>query len=161
MLATGEEAVTMTDDAPDVVTKDHLRAELGEVNVKLARLEVSIADLRTEVHGGLGTGRAQLHEGLAGLRTELHEGLAGLRTELHEGLAGLRTELRGEIGALGTELRGEIGGLRTAVDGRFDRLADDRKVERRWAVTAAISVLALLVALLGVAVTGLIALLRG
>lgn len=44
--------MTMVDEMPDVVTREVLRAELAGVDVKLALVDVKIAELRAEVHQG-------------------------------------------------------------------------------------------------------------
>lgn len=61
------------DDVEEPVTKELLRAELGELRTELrsglARGEVGLAELRTEVRSGLARGEV----GMAELRTEMHK----------------------------------------------------------------------------------------
>ena len=51
-------------------------------------------EMRTELHGELGS-----------LRSELHDGLGSLRSELHDGLGSLRSDLYGEIGQIRTDMQ--------------------------------------------------------
>ncbi|MBK5221690.1 MAG: hypothetical protein JJE52_02200 [Acidimicrobiia bacterium] len=73
-----------------LVTRDHLRAELSLTREQLAR-ELLLT-------------RSQLQSEVQGLGTELRSEVQGLGTELHSEVQGLGTELRSEVQGLGTEL---------------------------------------------------------
>lgn len=70
-------------EADELVTKQFLRAELGEL-------------------------RSELRSEIAELRSELRGEMAGLGSELRGEMAGLRSELRGEMGSLRSDLRTEM-----------------------------------------------------
>ncbi|MEZ5206673.1 MAG: hypothetical protein R2690_06765 [Acidimicrobiales bacterium] len=66
-------------DADELVTRDHLRAELA----------LTRGELRHELHTEIGALRHELHTEIGALRNELHTEIGALRNDIHE----LRTEM--------------------------------------------------------------------
>ena len=66
-------------DADELVTRDHLRAELA----------LTRGELRHELHTEIGALRHELHTEIGALRNELHTEIGAVRNDIHE----LRTEM--------------------------------------------------------------------
>jgi hypothetical protein len=69
-------------DLDEPVTKEFVRAEIGDVRAE-------IAGLRGELHTEIGDVRAEI----ADLRGELHTEITTVRAELHTEIAGVRAEI--------------------------------------------------------------------
>lgn len=81
-------------DVEEAVTKEFLRAELAEMELRM-----------------MTAFRSELRSGLDGLRSEL-------RTELGSEIEGLRSEVKSEVGGL----RSEVGGLRSEIREEIRRM---------------------------------------
>ena len=77
-------------DADELVTRDHLRAELALTRGELRHeLHTEIGALRHELHTEIGALRHELHTEIGALRNELHTEIGAVRNDIHE----LRTEM--------------------------------------------------------------------
>ncbi len=85
-------------DVEEAVTKEFLRAELAEMELRM-----------------MTAFRSELRSGLDGLRSEL-------RTELGSEIEGLRSEVKSEVGGLRSEVKSEIGGLRLEIREEIRRM---------------------------------------
>jgi hypothetical protein len=88
-------------EADELVTRDHLRAELGLTRTEL---HTEIADLRAEMRSEIADLRTEMRSEIADLRTEMRSEIAGLRAEMHGQVGDLRTEMHREFSALGRQM---------------------------------------------------------
>ena len=84
--------------------KGELKADIAKLDVKIGEVRTEIGDLRTELKTEIGDLRTELKTEIAGLRSELKTEIAGLRSELKTEIAGLRSELKTEIATVRTDL---------------------------------------------------------
>ena len=130
-----------------------VRSMLGQMMPMLVRVESmltstlphlatksEVADLRVEMHTGLGHMRSEI----GGLRGEMHREIGELRGEMHREITDLRGEMNREIGKIHVEfgdLRGEvnreIGSIRGEIGSLRADLADKPGKVYLWGVLTA------------------------
>ena len=85
-------------DVEESVTKEFLRAELAELEMRLSE------SLRSELHSEVGALRGEVQELRGEFRSELQSEVGSLRSELQSEVGSLRSEMR----AMRSELRDEM-----------------------------------------------------
>ena len=85
-------------DVEESVTKEFLRAELAELEMRLSE------SLRSELHSEVGALRGEVQELRGVFRSELQSEVGSLRSELQSEVGSLRSEMR----AMRSELRDEM-----------------------------------------------------
>ncbi len=109
-------------DVEEPVTKEFLRAELGDVRVEMAGLG---AGLRGEM-AALGSAlRSEIAAGDAGLRDEM----AALGSDLRGEMAAMDASLRSSIASMGSDLRSEIAAGDAGLRNEMATLGRDLRTE--------------------------------
>ena len=96
-------------DVEESVTKEFLRAELAELEMRLSE------SLRSELHSEVGALRGEVQELRGVFRSELQSEVGSLRSELQSEVGSLRSELQSEVGSLRSEMRAMRSELRDEV----------------------------------------------
>jgi hypothetical protein len=110
-------------DDDELVTRDHLRAEMAEhrtvTNAEFSLVRGEIGELRTEMVAEFATVRSEMHAGFATVRSEMHAGFATVRSEMHTGFATVRSEMHTQF----TAVRADVAEVRTEVANQGRSLA--------------------------------------
>ena len=108
-------------DVEESVTKEFLRAELAELEMRLSE------SLRSELHSEVGALRGEVQELRGVFRSELQSEVGSLRSELQSEVGSLRSELQSEVGSLRSELQSEVGSLRSEMRAMRSELRDEMR----------------------------------
>ena len=108
-------------DVEESVTKEFLRAELAELEMRLSE------SLRSELQSEVGSFRGEVQELRGEFRSELQSEVGSLRSELQSEVGSLRSELQSEVGSLRSELQSEVGSLRSEMRAMRSELRDEMR----------------------------------